>query len=563
MSSAPELWRRIDHASFLRVLKRGVLVTLALNVAALVSPIFFTQVYDRVLTTGSTSTLLVLVAIALVAIGIAAAFEQVRTTALTRASAGLYADLEAQVYRASHSQSLSGRPGRRSQAFDDLEHLRATVSGPLPGAALDILFAPVFLGVLFLIHFWTGVFAVVALALVAGLATLTQWAISASMQKSLASQARAAGLAESQLRGAEAAAAMGFVEAGLRRWSHVSRDAVREQVAAAASASGLIAVARGVRSGAQILIIALAAALALQGQVSAGAIIAASIILARLLAPVDQLLGGWKQLTQARNAANRLSQLLEAAPAPGPSTAFTPRGRLVVDDVSARTAEGLPLLRDISFRLEPGEILAVIGPVGAGKSTLLRCALGIWPLMEGVVRLDGVPLPVADRDQIGRHLGFLPQSADLLPGTVAENICRFGDAEPQAIMRAIETAGARDIVSCLPAGPDTDVGEAGVMLSAGQRRRIALARALYGDPCFVCLDEPEAHLDREGEMALQRTVQALKARGAAVLIAAHRPSVVALADRVMVLNEGRIVKLGPTSEVLKAVTPQPLRQVAG
>jgi ABC-type protease/lipase transport system fused ATPase/permease subunit len=258
----------------------------------------------------------------------------------------------------------------------------------------------------------------------------------------------------------------------------------------------------------------------------------------------------------------RLSTLL-ATPTPRfESDAPPPRGRLVVDSVVAGAPDRTNVLRGVSFTAEPGQLIAVVGPVGAGKSTLLRCVLGVWPLMNGSVRLDGAPLMNVDRDQIGRHLGFLPQNADLFMGTVAENIRRFGPPDPEGVAAAVQAAGAREAIAALTAGLDTEVGEAGRLLSAGQRRRIALARALYGDPVLVCLDEPEAHLDRDGETALRQALAGLKARGAIVLMAAHRSSVVGVADRVIVLDDGRMVQMGPASEILARLGAAQIRQVA-
>lgn len=560
IADVAKLWSRMDRGALLRLLGVGIGVSLVLNLTALVTPLFFTQVYDRVLTTGSADTLIVLTVVAMVVIGLGAAFEIVRGSALLEAGAALYAELEARVYEASHQRALAGAQGRRGQAFDDLESLRALLSGPLPAAALDLLFAPLFLTVLFLIHFYVGLFALGVLIVMTLITVFTQWAIAASMRTAQESQLIASNLAESQLRASEAVAAMGFVQAARQRWAIRSRDAVRDQVRSAVRAGGLTASARAVRSGAQIAVIAIAAGLALMGAVSAGAIIACSIILGRLLTPIDQLLGGWRQLAQAHHAAGRLVAALPSAAPPPESDSPPLRGRLVMDTVTAAAPPAIPILRGVSLSVEPGEIVALIGAVGAGKSTVLRCALGIWPQSTGSVRLDGVPLKHAHRDQVGRFLGFLPQNAELIPGTVAENVRRFGPPDDALVLAAIEQAGARELISSLPQGFDTDVGEGGAALSAGQRRRVALARALYGAPVLVCLDEPEAHLDRDGELALAAALNGLRARGAAVLIAAHRPSVVALADRIAVLKDGRIVQIGPTAEILKTVAPQPLRQ---
>lgn len=550
------LWAHVDRGAFLKLALQGLGYSVVVNLAALVSPVFFIQVYDRVLTTGNLATLGALTLIALLAIALGAAFEQIRTAAFARTSAGVYVDLEPHVYRVSHASSLAGNQGRRGAAFDDLETVRGVLASPLPAALIDMAFAPLFLAVLFLLHFWIGVFAVFALLLLSAVTALTQWAIGDAMRKSAEAHARAVSIAESQLRGAEAASAMGFLQRALDRWAETSRAAILEQAHAAARAGGLNALARGLRLGAQILIIALAAAMAVGGAVSAGAIIASSILLARLLAPVDQLLGGWRQIAQARLAAQRLSRLLERAPAAASADRPRPSGKLVVEGLQARTPEGRPILRGVSFQVEPGEIVAIVGPTGAGKSTLLRCVLGVWPNAAGSVRLDGLALSDAARDAVGQHLGFLPQNADLWPGTIEENITRFAPADPAKLSAAIAAAGVEALVHGLPNGLVTEVGESGALLSAGQRRRIALARALYGDPTLVCLDEPEAHLDREGEQALQNALTQMKARGASVLFVAHQRASIAQADKILALADGAIVRFGAPHDVLpRQVSP--------
>lgn len=546
---------RVDRAAFWAQIRMGLGISLMLNVTALASPIYLNEIYNRVLSSGSSETLLVLTALCIIVLIMGAAFEQLRATAFTHASAGLYADLEPHVYAASHARSLAGGQGRRSQAFDDLESVRSTLGSPIPGALFDLCFAPLFIAALFYIHMGLGLFAVGTLALMIVVALMTQWASDAAIRRAMEAQIAAGNLAEGQLRGAEAAAAMGFVSAARNRWAQTNRKAVSEHIYASSQASGLSAAARAIRAGAQTLIIGLAAFLALYGSVAGGAIVAASIILARLLAPIDQLLNGWRQLAQARIAARRLSSLLSAAPTEAPTAAPTPRAKLVADSIAASSPAQTLILRGVSLTLEPGEVLGLVGPVGSGKSTLLRCLLGVWPYMNGTVRLDGIPLHEAERDKIGPYLGFLPQNADLFPGTIAENIRRFGPADEAKLLEAATTTGAHAMISRLPRGYDTDVGEAGQMLSAGQRRRIALARAIYDWPVLVCLDEPEAHLDSDGESGLNKTIAALKERGACVIIAAHRPSVITAADKIMILADGRAADFGPAEKIFPKILP--------
>lgn len=552
----------VERDVVLRLVGAGVALTLGVNLIALVSPLFFMQVYDRVLTTGSIPTLIALMLAALIAIAIGAAFEQWRSVIFQRLGAQLHVDLEQPVFRAAHASAARGGQGQRSRPLDDLETVRSVVSGPLPASLLDLVFAPVLLLILFLINVWLGVFALSVLLAMCGITALSQWLIARSLQKSGEAQQAAAGLAESHMRAAEAAHAMGYADRAFGRWAQRSREAVKLQIDSAARAGGLTAAGRGVRSGAQIVLIALAAGLAIGGAVSPGAIIASSILFGRLLAPVDSLLGGWRQLARARLAADRLAVMLEEAPRPGTTGIQRPEGQLQVASLFASTPEGAPILRGVSFTLGAGESLAVLGPTGAGKSTLLRCVMGVWPDTQGMVRLDGVPLAQADRTAIGAHIGFLPQATDLAPGTIAQNIARFADADMEIVRAAAQAAGAHQAIMALPKGYETEVGEVGARLSAGQRRRIALARALFGEPRLVCLDEPEAHLDRDGEVALANALQALRASGATVLIAAHRPSVVAQVDKVLVLKDGAVAQFGSAADVLPMLSGGNIRKVS-
>ncbi len=556
-----KVWTVVDRPAALRLVGGGSGLTLAINAIGLVSPLFFAQVYDRVLVTGSVPTLLALTLAAVVAIGLGAAIEQWRAVTFARLGAGIYADLEGSVFRAAHASALNGGAGRRSRPMDELETVRQALSGPLPGALLDLIFAPVLIIVLFLIHVWLGLFALATLVVMIIVTALTQWTIAGSLGRAAEAAQSASSLAESHFRSAEAAHAMGYADQALARWASANRDAVKMQIGSLAQASGLTALGRAVRTGAQILAIAIAASLALTGQISPGVIIAASILLGRLLAPVDALLGGWRQLAQARQAADRLHVLLQRNEPPHGALVTRPAGELVVDGLFALTQEGSAILRGVSFSVAAGETVAILGRTGAGKSTLLRSIVGVWPRMAGVIRLDGVPIAEMDRRAIGPWLGFLPQTSELGPGTIAENIARFSTGDPAAIQAAARMAGAEGLIASLPQGYDTPAGEAGALLSAGQRRRIALARALYGAPCLVCLDEPEANLDREGEVALSKALQDLKVAGVTVLIAAHRPSVVTHVDKVLILNEGRIAEFGPASEVLPMVATGNVRRV--
>lgn len=532
-----------------RPMRRGLALSLFLNLTALASPLFLTEVYNRVLTTGSIDTLLVLMLLCLAALAMGALLEQRRSLDFARASAGLYADLEPHVYAAAHRAALRTSQNRRNQPFEDLEAVRSFIGGPLPGAVFDLLFSPLFIIALFFVHVWVGVFALVSVGLVAGLAFLSQVLGSRSLARAFETQNAAGMLADGQLRAAEASAAMGYV-GGLRTvWSEHNRQAVRTQISSSAEASSLAAAARGVRAGLQTMIVALAACLAVYGDVSPGAIIAASILLARLLAPLDQVVAGWRQAAQVKLAADRLSALLAGNDIASESTFSLPKGPLVVEGLSANGPGERPILRGIGFSVPAGKVLAVVGSAGSGKSTLLRCLLGLWPHMAGSVRLGTVPLLHVDRERIGGTIGFLPQGADLQPGTLAQNITRFGARDEGLLQRAASLSGVASFAPSLPKGFDTDIGDSGQVLSAGQRRRAALARAYYGDPVLLCLDEPEAHMDSEGLARLDRALHELRSAGTTIVMATHRQSLLASADFVLVLGDGRVREFGPPATV--------------
>lgn len=555
------LWNLLNRPVLLRLVVRGALLTVLVNLAGLVSPLFFTQVYNRVLTTGSGATLLALTIGTLIVVGLGVAFDQLRTVSFVRLGANVYCDLEPYVFRASHVATLEGVSGRRTRPLDDLETVRGFLSGSLPGAMLDLMFAPLLLAVLYMTNEWLGHFALLALVSMAAIAALTQWVIGASLKEAGDASQKAMSLAESHLRAAEAAEAMGYSEQTMARWASANRLAVGASIRSTAESGGLAATAKAVRSGAQILVIALAAMLALEQRMSPGAIVAASIILGRLVSPIDVFMASWRQIGSVRLAADRLERLL-ARPIPTPPPAVAkPRGHLAIDGLAAATPDGAPILRGVSFAALPGETIAIVGPAGAGKSTLLRCIVGVWPRVAGVVRLDEVVLAGDNRKAVAPWIGFLPQNADLAPGSIGDNIGRFSDASTEDVTAAVVAAGAEGIIASLPRGLDSETGEAGVQLSAGQRRRIALARALFGKPSLVILDEPEAHLDGEGEQALIRAMKDLKATGATVLIAAHRPSIVSTADKILVLKDGKLIQFGPAAEVLASITQPPLRRV--
>jgi ATP-binding cassette subfamily C protein len=561
--SSRKLLSLLDLRDLGRVAAFGALVSAALSCLALTAPIYLTQLYERVIPTGNGPTLAVLTIAALLAIGMTAAFEQIRSVLFARIAASIYVDLETLVYWAGASDALAAHEPVGRSAFDDLESIRSLIVGPAPSALLDLIFAPLLLIALFYLHVWVGVFAMAALGMMIAAAALTQWASRGPMRRASNASAQAARSAETGYSAIEAAAAMGFGKRLFDQWAQSSRAAVESQMQALARSSRFAAASRALKASAQITIMALATLLVLDAGVTVAAIFASSVILARLLSPADVILGQWRILEQARLASSRLSALLQRPLALGPGHGYAaPTGPLTIENLSAASASGRALLRNVSFKLNPGETLAVVGPVGSGKSSLLRAVLGLLPHISAPARLGGAAILPQRNEALGARIGFLPQDPQLLEGSVAENIRRHGPDDPEGVKAAVAAARLDDLIAALPQGLKTEVGPHGSALSAGQKRRVALARALYGAPLLVCLDEPEAHQDQAGEAAVSEAIAALKAHGAIVLIAAHRPSIVGAADWVMVLAGGAVAQYGRASDVLAPIAPPSFRAAA-
>jgi ATP-binding cassette subfamily C protein EexD len=547
----------LDSDSFRRPIRHAIGASLAVNLLSLVTPLYFTQVYDRVLSSHSGATLLAVTAVTLVVIALLSAFDLLRNLIFTRASATLYVELEERVFAACRRFALAGGSGRRARPLDDLESVRSFLASPTPGALFDILFVPLFVLVLFFIHEAIGALTVGLVVALVLLALLNRRAMAETTDKSVVEFRRAGDLAEAHLRAIEPAIAMGFAGRAEARSAAANRDAIIAQMSGAATTGSITSIIKGVRQASQILIIALAAYLALEGSVSMGAIIASSILFSKALSPIDQVVGSWRMVFQTRGAWTRLTELLARVPRGASAMPLpAPKGAIVTEGIVAAAPGGdKAILKGISFSLAAGESLGIVGPSGSGKSTLARVLLGVWPATQGIARLDGADVSRLDLDQVGRHLGYVPQTAELLPGTIADNIRRFGEDDPEGVVEAAIRAGAHEMILAQPMGYDTEIGGQGFALSGGQRQRISLARALYGGPSLVVLDEPDAGLDRDGEIALASAIARLHEEGVTVIIIAHRHAMVTHLDKILVLSEGRQVKFGSMSEVLPQIVP--------
>jgi PrtD family type I secretion system ABC transporter len=435
--------------------------------------------------------------------------------------------------------------------------MRQYIASPAALAFFDMPWVPAYLFVVYMLHAWLGYAGMAAAVTIFVVAALAEFATRSAMQKAHAAQSEAQAMADEARRNSEALHALGMRGNLRERWVTVQTKGLAALTAASSRGGMLSAVSRVIRLLVQSGVLALGAYLAIQGQISAGAIIAASIIMSRALAPVEQAVAGWNGFLAARKSHGRLKALLAQSPPEAERMELPPpKGLLEAENIAVRVA-GVekPLLTGLNFVVAPGTGLGIIGPTGAGKSTLAKVLAGVLPPTVGTVRLDGTAIDLRNADTFGRAIGYLPQDVQLFSGTVAENISRF-DANPQTadIVAAAELASVHDMVKRLPDGYDTPLGLGGNRLSAGQKQRLALARALYGNPALVIMDEPNSNLDVDGEAALDRAIRACLARGAAVVVVAHRPSALKAVGHLLVLNEGKQAAFGGRDEVLRQVT---------
>ena len=538
----------------------------AVNILLLVPIMYMMLVYDRVLSSGSMSTLgmlTLLMVMLLVAIG---AFEWVRTYILIAASNNLEMTLRDRIFNATFRLSLQSAGSNRStQALADLTGLRQFLTGNGIFAFFDAPWFPVYLLVMFKFHWLFGVTAIVTGIIMVLLAYITEVVTSKRLKDANTEANRINARLNSSLRNAEVIEAMGMTATIRNGMQGMNDKVLMTQTDASKMAGVLAATSKTFRMIVQSLILGLGAWLALRHEVSPGAMIAGSLLLGRALAPIDMLVGTWKGFTTARQQYERLSNLLEQIPAEVVRMKLpAPQGNLALEQIYI-TPPGAkaPVLKAVSFQLAAGEVLGVVGPSASGKSTLARAILGIWPAIGGKVRLDGADIGSWNREDLGPHIGYLPQDIELFDGTISENICRFGDPDPEKIVAAAQQAGVHDLILRQPDGYDTIIGGAGGVLSGGQRQRIGLARAIYGNPKLLVLDEPNSNLDDQGEKELVVAIQRIKATGCTVVIISHRTMVLMCVDKILVLKDGTLVSFGPREQVLAALAQPDARRAAG
>jgi ATP-binding cassette subfamily C protein/ATP-binding cassette subfamily C protein EexD len=527
-------------------------ISFVINLLILTTSIYMLQVYDRVLTGRSLATLGYLTLIALAALLAMALLEVLRSRILVRLGTWLDRVLSPMVFARGVENAVRGAD-YRGEAVRDLSTVCKFLAGGGMLALLDAPWMPIYLGFVLLLHPLLGLVAFIGATVLFGLALATNILTHASLSEANAVANYGLRGTEAAIRNAEVVDGMGMIGALARRWDRNNAAVLGFQTIASDRAGWVSAGAKFFRMALQIAILGVGAYLVLDNKLTAGSMVAASIIMGRALAPVEQAIGTWKYVIAAREAWRRLVILFKTPALHGSGMALpSPQGEIIVQNVTyCPPGAHAPVIRGITFGLMAGEALAVIGPSAAGKSTLARLLVGIYRPNSGSVRLDGAEVFSWNREGFGRHVGYLPQDVELFPGTVRENIARMDDeADPDAVVAAAELAGVHQMILRLPNGYDTELGEQGTNISGGQRQRIGLARAVYGRPPLLVLDEPNANLDAPGEQALNNTIKAMKNAGATVIVIAHRPSLMTHVDKVLVMNDGRIESFGERNTVL-------------
>ncbi|WP_404554841.1 type I secretion system permease/ATPase [Bradyrhizobium niftali] len=533
----------------------AAIFSLAINLLYLAGPLYMLQVYDRVISSASEITLLMLTIALLMAFLALAGLDAVRARVLTRASIRLDQTIAARVMTAVIHRS-AGAGGARSQLLRDFDTFRQFVTGMGIHAMFDLPWAPIYIAVIFVLHPFLGAFALGCSILLILMALLNEWLVKLPLTEAGEAASRSYSFTEMSLRNTEVVRAMGMTEGLLRRWARDRTRMLERQVAASDRAATMQSLIRFLRLAMQSMILGLGAYLVIERLATVGAMFAASILLGRALQPVEQIVGSWRNLVAARGAFLRIRELLKADPQRKAGlTLPRPQGRLSVEGLTYVPPVGSkPILRAVTFAIEPGEVLGIIGPSGAGKSTLSRHLVGVLAPSAGAVRLDGADVSSWVKTSLGRHVGYLPQDIELFADTVAANISRFQEGEDREVILAARMADVHEMILRLPDGYDTQVGEGGAILSGGYRQRIGLARAIFANPSLLVLDEPSSNLDAEGDAALAECILQLKKRGTTVVIVSHRPTTIGVVDKILVLKDGVAEMFGPRAEIMSRLT---------
>ncbi len=539
------------------ILTTLILFSLVLNVLMLAPSLYMLQVYDRVLTSQNKFTLLAITVIILVAYLAIGFIEWIRSTMLVRLSATMDLSESDRLHAAAFAQNDVARGMSPAQVMQDFSAVRQVATGTVVLALLDLPWSPLYIALLFAFEWPLGLLALIGMVLLATIAIVSERITKEPLAKAGKIASQAAFALNKHHRNIEIISALGMIPVLGKRWQAHNKEALLLQIQASSQMSKLSALGRYIRLTLQSLTLGMGALLVLDGKMSGGMMIAGSILLGRALAPVEQLIGSWKQLVNGLAAHQRLQQLLgDPKKQEQPFALPAPHGQLSVEGVTVLLdGQTEPVLRNIQFSLAAGDILAVVGASASGKSTLARTVLGLISAKVGEVRLDGADIRQWPREKLGQYLGYLPQDIELFEGTVAENIARFQEVDASLIIAAAQLAHVHDMILRLPQGYDTVIGEGGAMLSGGQRQRLALARAVFGQPKLVILDEPNSNLDDQGERALAQTLLRLKQQGATVMVISHRTSILTVVDKMLLLQDGNQVSFGSRDQVIKQLLP--------
>jgi len=529
------------------------------NILMLTPSLYMLQVYDRVMKSGNQVTLLFVTIFLVIFFGAMAVAEWLRSRLLVRAGVRMDEGINSMVFNASFDAWLDRAGDRAHRALNDLTTIRQFLTANGIIAFFDTPWTPIYIVVIFILSPFLGWISILFSLIQLGMTVLTSWLSSREIETAAEAGNESYRFVQGKLRNIEPIHAMGMTASLRERWFDLHDAALERSGRSQESQHRLQAITKFVRYCMQSLTLGAGGLMVIEGKMSAGSMIAANLLMSRALQPLDLVVATWKPFIQAREAFGRLEGLLEAFPArnAGSRPGKKPLGEVVLDGLEA-TVPGRkePNLKGLDARIPPGNVIVVVGPSGSGKSTLARCILGIWPGHTGQVLLDGEPIEEWDREELGPHIGYLPQDIELFDGTIADNIARFSEVDPEKVIEAAQRTGIHEMVLRFPKGYDTTIGEAGGMLSGGQRQRLGLARAIYGNPSLVVLDEPNANLDDAGERALVHAVRELKDASRTVVLITHRPSIIAVADYLLVMQDGAIRHFGTRDAVLEEMRPK-------
>ncbi|MYN39735.1 type I secretion system permease/ATPase [Duganella sp. FT109W] len=525
------------------------------NLLMLAPSLYMLQVYDRVLQSRNEVTLLMLTVMIVGAYMFMSALDLVRSFVLVRVGARFDMQLNKRVYTAAFEQNLQKTGGNAGQSLSDLTNLRQFLTGSALFAFFDAPWFPIYLIVIFFFEQTLGWFALAGTAVLIVLAWVNERVSHKPLAEANTMAIASGNLATNNLRNAEVIESMGMLPNLMNRWFKLHSHFLRLQAEASEKSGTVGAITKFVQTSLQSLVLGLGALLAVEGKITPGMMIAASILVGRALAPVQQVIGVWKSFSNARSAYERLVKLLETHPPRANGMPLPkPLGALSVENVTAMApGTNMPVVKSMTFAIQPGDVLGVIGPSGSGKSTLARLLVGVWPAALGKVRLDGADMYDWNKAELGPNIGYLPQDIELFGGTVSENIARFGDIDADQVVLAAKRAGVHDMILHLPKGYDTVLGDGGGGLSGGQKQRLGLARAMYGDPALMVLDEPNSNLDDVGEAALLQAILELRKRGKTIVLVTHRTSIIGATNKLLMVSDGTLAMFGPTNDVLQAL----------